>query len=371
MAITDIFKGVDELNPDSAWLDENALSVVDEWIDTGCYALNAVCSGSLYKGVPKGRIIGFSGPSGCGKTMLINKIIGNFQRESDDHYAVIFDTEFALDKDSAASVGADPSRIKYYPIETVSDLKLQCTKLLDNIIHKGNEVRGKIIIGIDSLGNVAGKKESDDTKKGKDVADQGLRAKDIKSLLRALTFRAAKANAAIIFANHEYDNPNAMYPSLIKNQGGGRGPLYLASLLVQLSQVAKKKDKEWAQEEIIAAASSKGIVGKILHVLTAKNRFIPQYLAVDLWLNFKKGLSKYYGLFELAKDLGVIEGDRTFTFQGEKLGYEKNFTMNPDIWKMIMPELEKAVNKEFSYSNTKYEDLKEEVEKELEEMKGE
>ena len=33
---------LDKLNPDSAILDENSLSLVDDWIDTGSYALNAI-----------------------------------------------------------------------------------------------------------------------------------------------------------------------------------------------------------------------------------------------------------------------------------------------------------------------------------------
>jgi RecA/RadA recombinase len=61
----DIFKSVEKLNEDATTLSDSNLSVVKEWIDTGCMALNAICSGSLYKGVPKGRIIGFAGPSMC------------------------------------------------------------------------------------------------------------------------------------------------------------------------------------------------------------------------------------------------------------------------------------------------------------------
>jgi hypothetical protein len=40
--IDDAFKVLDDLNPDAAFLDENTLSTVNEWIDTGCMALNAI-----------------------------------------------------------------------------------------------------------------------------------------------------------------------------------------------------------------------------------------------------------------------------------------------------------------------------------------
>lgn len=56
---------IDEVNPYSTYLEKSTLSVVDEWIDTGSLALNAIMSGSIYKGVPVGRIVQFAGPSMC------------------------------------------------------------------------------------------------------------------------------------------------------------------------------------------------------------------------------------------------------------------------------------------------------------------
>jgi hypothetical protein len=73
--LKDIFKSVDDLNPDAAVLDAATLSTADDWIDTGSYALNAIISGSLYKGIPGGRITGFAGPSMAGKTLIMSKII--------------------------------------------------------------------------------------------------------------------------------------------------------------------------------------------------------------------------------------------------------------------------------------------------------
>jgi hypothetical protein len=79
--VRDAFKILDDLNPDAQFLDENTLSTVKEWIDTGCMALNAIISGSLYGGIPMGRIIGFAGPQACGKTLMVNKIMANAQKK--------------------------------------------------------------------------------------------------------------------------------------------------------------------------------------------------------------------------------------------------------------------------------------------------
>ena len=48
--ISDVFSSLDKLNPEATYLSENALSNVDTWYDTGCYALNAIIGGSCVDG---------------------------------------------------------------------------------------------------------------------------------------------------------------------------------------------------------------------------------------------------------------------------------------------------------------------------------
>ena len=66
-----VFDKLEKLNPEAKFLSESALSTVNSWIDTGCMVLNSIISGSLYGGVPVGRITGFAGPSAAGKTYII------------------------------------------------------------------------------------------------------------------------------------------------------------------------------------------------------------------------------------------------------------------------------------------------------------
>ena len=155
--IESVFKSLNKLNPEATYLSENALSNVDTWYDTGCYALNAIVGGSCREGgVPKGRLVGFSGPSQSGKTYIINKILGNAQKMG--LHPIIFDTEFAVDKESSEGVGLDATKTKYVPVYTVEQCRNQVVALLDSIIEKG--LQGKFIISIDSLGNLAADKEN-------------------------------------------------------------------------------------------------------------------------------------------------------------------------------------------------------------------
>ena len=112
--IEDAFKVLDDLNPEAVFLNENTLSTVKDWIDTGSMALNAVISGSIYGGIPMGRITVLVGPQACGQTLIANKVMANAQKKG--MHVVYFDTENALDPDTAIALGCDAKKIKHCPI---------------------------------------------------------------------------------------------------------------------------------------------------------------------------------------------------------------------------------------------------------------
>jgi RecA/RadA recombinase len=347
-SIEDAFKILDDLNPDAAFLDENSLSTVTEWVDTGCMALNAIISGSLYGGIPVGRITGFAGPQACGKTLMVNKIMANAQKKG--MHVVYFDTENALDKETAENLGCDSSKIKHCPIEIIEDCRNQMVKFLKTVVEAG--LQGKVIIAIDSLGNLISAREAKIIEDGKDSADMGARAVSLKSMLRAITHAAAKANCPIVFTNHTYDNPGAMYPTLVKSQSGGSGPLYMSSVLVQMATKQErvgKSDNKNASDEVTPL--SKDVNGLTMRALTTKNRFVPPFLECEMYLNFKNGISKYSGLLEMAEGYGIIhkQGHR-YVLGEDVLGFYKDWKDDDTVWSKILPKLEEKLKSELKFN---------------------
>lgn len=344
----DILDTLDVLNesPYATFLSESTLSNVDTWFDTGSYALNAIISGKLKDGgVPKGRVIIFAGETGTGKTLLINKILGLAQKQG--MHPVIFDSEFAVDAQSAKNVGLDPETTKYVPVDTVEGLRNTVSKFLDKVIE--NKLQGKFIISIDSLGNLSSEKEQQDIIKEKTASDMGTRAKGIKSLLRTLTLKAGQAGTTVLISNHTYADPVSLYPSLIKNQSGGSGPLYMASVIIQLAKKNEKSEDE--NDEILPEA--RNYSGATLRAMTVKNRFVPPFLEASLYLNFLKGLDKYSGLFEMAVNHGIIiQSGSTYRLPDEtKLGYKKNFINEQFYEEKIIPKLEEILKEKYKYSH--------------------
>ena len=348
-SIADAFKILENMNPSAKSLDDGSLSSVNEWIDTGSYALNAIISGSLYGGIPMGRLTGFVGPESCGKTLMANKIMANAQKKG--MYVAYFDTEGALDEATAKRLGCDTSRIKHVPSEITEQCRNEIVQFLNSIIE--NNLHGQVLLVIDSLGNLITTQEKKKIDEGVDTVDMGNRARQLKSLMRAITHAAAKANCPVVFTNHIYEDPSQMHPSAIKKQAGGSGPLYMASVTVQMSKKTEKaedsKNKDSNSETTIL---SKGINGLTLRALTTKNRFVTPFLEIEMYLNFRTGLNKYSGLLEMAEGYGVLEkqGHR-YTFNGESLGFFKDFKDSEEVWNKILPKLEARLQTELCFKN--------------------
>jgi RecA/RadA recombinase len=348
--IKDAFDILSDLNPEAAFLDDGSLSSVSEWIDTGSYALNAIISGSLYGGIPMGRLTGFIGPESCGKTLMVNKVMANAQNKKGMHIAY-FDTEGALDENTAKRLGCDTSKIKHVPSEVTEDCRNQIVKFLDIVIEKG--LQGKVLLAIDSLGNLITAQEKKKIQEGSDTPDMGNRAKALKSMMRAITHSAAKANCPVVFTNHIYDDPSQLHPTAIKKQAGGSGPLYMASVIVQMAKKAERaEDSKNKDSNTETTLLSKGINGLTLRALTTKNRFVTPFLEIEMYLNFRTGLNKYSGLLEMAEGYGVIEkqGHR-YAFNGETLGFFKDWKDNEEVWEKILPVLEQKLQEGLSFKN--------------------
>ncbi len=345
--VDDVFKVIDKMNPDAVYLNENALSNVTSWIDTGSYALNAIISGSLFKGVPVGRITGFYGPQATGKTTILTKIMSNALKAG--FRPIYFDTESALDTSMAQNFGCDVSKIKHVPIETVEDLKNQLLAFLSKLIEKNLKKRACVFI--DSIGNLSTKKEFTDAENEHNAQDMGLKAKLVSSLLRNITYKCAKAEVPVVFVNHVYEDPGAFTKSMIKKQPGGLKPLFISSVLVQLSGSMDKVDDSKGETSVL---SSK-VAGTYLRAFTTKNRFVPPFIETSIYLNYKTGLNKYSGLVDLAEKYNILtKSGHSYVCNGEILGGFNDLENNVNFWDTIgLNLLEEKLKQDLTFSTEK------------------
>ena len=340
---------IDKINPFATYLEDSTLSRVGGWIDTGSYVLNAIVSGSIHGGIPKGRVTMMGGESMTGKTLFVLKILANAQKEG--LIPVIFDTENAVDPEGAERIGLDISKVKYVPCVTIEQTRNALFKFLTAVKEKGLE--GKFIIAIDSLGNLQSELEHSRMGKDSTSSDMGTKARAMKSLMQTCTNLGATTQTTILCTNHVYDDPSAMFPSIEKNMPGGKSIVYLPSVTIQLARKPMKSDGGKTMDAE-TAVGQKNYAGILIRALTRKNRFIKQYLQGEMFLSFHTGLDRYYGLLDLAVGVGaVVQTGSTYQLpDGKKIGYYKNFRKDKDLWEnTILPVLEEKIKKEWAYSS--------------------
>ena len=266
-----------ELNPLGSVMDQSNFSEVTEWIHTGNYHLNACVSGSLFGGWPNNRSCSVAGPSGTGKTFLT---LNSVREAINMGYNIIYyDSEAAVDKEQMIKFGIDITKVNYQPINTVQEFRTSVTtitKKMQEIKRAGGEIP-KLMIILDSAGNLATQKEIDDAASGSEKSDM-TRSKILKSIFRIIMTPLADLKIPFIFTNHTYQS-QSFIPMQIA--GGGTGPEYAASIVLMLN---KAQLKDGADK-----------VGIIVTAKPSKNRFAKP-TPIKFHLNFSEGMNPYVGL---------------------------------------------------------------------------
>lgn len=323
-------------NPDASIVSEGLDgSDVTGFIDTGSYVLNALLSGSIYGGLPNNKISCLAGDPATGKTFYAIGIATQFLKDHKDGVVVYFDTEQAVTKNMFEQRGIDMERIAVVPVSTIEEFKTQALKIVNDILEQPEEERKPIFMVLDSLGMLSTEKEMNDSAEGKNVRDM-TKAQQTKAAFRVLTLKLGKAKIPMLLTNHTYQVIGAYVPT--KELGGGIGLKYAASNILTLS---KSKDK-----------TEEGVVGNFIKCTNYKNRFVKENMHVETRLNYTSGLSRYYGLTDLAIKYGIFKkvSTRIELPDGSK-AFEKNIDEDPEKYftKDILDKLDAEIQKDFKY----------------------
>lgn len=261
------------------------LGDINGYIDTGSYAFNALLSGSIYKGLPSNKILGFAGEEATGKSFYALAVIKHFLDSNPDAIVFVFETEGAATSEMLKERGIDRDRYVNLPVATVEDFRTQALKMLNDYAEW--EKKTPVMFVLDSLGNLSTKKETVDIAKGDDVRDM-TRTQLIKGAFRALTLRLVALDVPMIVTNHTYKGMSAYSGN---EMSGGSGLKYAASIIVFLSR-AKAEDGD-------------EVVGSIITAKLGKSRICQAGKKVKTRLLFERGIDKYFGLIDLAVAMGV------------------------------------------------------------------
>ena len=267
---------------ETAVLEKSKLFGEKDSIPTPIPAVNVALSGRLDGGLTPGLTM-WAGPSKHFKTAFSLLMAKSYMDKYPDAAMLFYDSEFGTPLSYFDSFGIDKSRVLHSPLTDIEELKFDIMNQLGEI-KRGD----KVIIVIDSIGNLASKKEVEDALEQKSVADMS-RAKQIKSLFRMVTPHLTLKDIPMVVVNHTYKEIG-MFPKDIV--GGGTGSYYSADNIFILGRQQEKEGTE--------------IVGYNFIINVEKSRYVKEKSKIPVSVSFDGGISKWSGLLDIAIESGHV-----------------------------------------------------------------
>ena len=267
----------------SSVLNESMFFESKDTIPTSIPMINVALSGSLKGGLTPGLTM-LAGPSKHYKSSFALILASAYLQKYNDGVVLFYDSEFGTPNEYFKKFAIDTNNVIHTPITDVEQLKHDIISQLQQIDRDDH-----VCIIIDSIGNLASKKEVDDAIDGKSVADMS-RAKQIKSLFRMVTPHLTIKDIPMVVVNHTYKEIG-MFPKDIV--GGGTGSYYSSD---NIWIVGRQQEKE-----------GQDVVGYNFIINIEKSRFVKEKSKIPITVSHGGGVSKYSGLFDVATEGGFIK----------------------------------------------------------------
>lgn len=225
----------------------------------------------------------WAGPSKHFKSAFSLLMAKSYLDKYKDSALLFYDSEFGTPRSYFYSFKIDMNRVLHVPITDIEQLKFDIMNQITNL-ERGD----RLIIVIDSIGNLASKKEVEDALEQKSAADM-TRAKQMKSLFRMVTPHLTLKDIPMIVVNHTYKEIG-LYPKDIV--GGGTGSYYSAD---NIFIIGRQQEKEGTE-----------VVGYNFIINVEKSRYVKEKSKIPVTVSFDGGISKWSGLLDLALESGHV-----------------------------------------------------------------
>lgn len=255
-----------------------------DMISTPVPMINVALSGQIDGGITPGLTM-LAGPSKHFKTGFALLLASSFLKKYSDGVILFYDSEFGTPQSYFKSFDIPFESVVHTPITDVEELKFDIMKQFKSLDRNDH-----IMVIVDSIGNLASKKEVEDALEGKAVADM-TRAKQLKSLFRMITPHLSIKDIPMVVVNHTYKEIG-MFPKDIV--GGGTGAYYGADNIWIIGR-QQEKDK-----------STNEIDGYHFVINVEKSRYVKEKSKIPISLTYEGGINKWSGLFDIALEGNFI-----------------------------------------------------------------
>ena len=282
--------------------------------------LNVALSGRVDGGLTSGLTV-LAGPSKHFKTSFALKMAGAFLDANPEAVMLFYDSEFGSPQSYFTNFGIDTDRVLHTPVMNVEELKFDLIAQLESL-----DKEDKVIIVIDSVGNLASKKELEDAINEKSVADMS-RAKSLKGLFRMTTPYLTMKSIPLIAINHTYKEIG-LFPKDIVS--GGTGIYYSADNIWILGRRQNKTGTE--------------VTGYDFIINVEKSRMVKEKSKIPISVSWDGGIERYSGLLDVALAGGFVVKPSNGWYQlvdtesGEVVGSKvrQKDTLESEFWSDLL-----------------------------------
>ena len=310
--------------------DDDAPTIVKEWISTGSTILDLAISNRKNGGFPVGRVCEITGLEQSGKSLLAAHTLLSTQKRGG--LAVYIDTENALSTEFLSAIGLNLKEMLYIPLETVEDIFETVEVIVEKI--RSSDKKRLVTIVVDSIAGASTKTEmaADFDKDGYATA----KAIIISKALRKITNLIGRERICLIFTNQLRQKLNAPAFSDPWTTPGGKGIPFHASVRIRLSALGAIKAKINGIEEVVGAKVKAKLV---------KNRCGPPQRTAEYSVYFDSGIDDYSSWLEVMKDYNLIkQSGAWYEYTDKRTGEIIKFQSKDFVEKIInQPELAEIV----------------------------
>lgn len=268
---------------DTAILSESKFFIKKDMIQTMIPAVNIALSGKIDGGLTPGLTM-VAGESKHFKTAFLLVMLKAYLDKYPDAIALFYDSEFGTPQSYFETFEIDLERVVHTPITNIEQLKFDIMQQFEKLDRKDH-----VFVGIDSIGNLASKKEIEDALEGKSVADM-TRAKQLKSLFRMVTPHLTIKDIPMVVVNHTYKTMEMYAKDVI---GGGKGSYYSADTIFIIGRQQEK-------------LPGKEVTGYTFVINIEKSRYVKEKSKIPVSVSFGSGISRWSGLLDLASESGNV-----------------------------------------------------------------
>ena len=284
-------------------------------VDTGVPMMNVALTGKLNGGITPGLTV-LAGPSKHFKTSFALKMAAAYLKAKPEAVMLFYDSEFGSPQSYFDAFGIDTSRVLHTPITDVEELKFDLVSQLDNMDKEDD-----VIIVIDSIGNLASKKELEDALNEKSVADMS-RAKALKGLFRMVTPYLSMKQIPLLAINHTYKEIGLFPKDIV---GGGTGIYYSANNIWIIGRRQNKTGTE--------------VTGYDFVIKVEKSRYVKEQSKIPISVSWEGGIDAMSGLLDVAMAGGYVvkPSNGWYSKAGEEKKYREK-DLDTEFWSDLLAD---------------------------------